>query len=373
MVCLGATPQKKDGAWTRYETADPTLHGPWELADASFATKANGQAVGSDATPGFYPLPNPRAGEPTHVINSGGGGAFSTGHYDAAKQKLVNCSGRGFHVGGSWGAAGQSESDGSILHIGWSSAGGGRTEPGINMMSLVTVLSYDRASEQLVTNPAGWYSKMRTATLIDRAALAFGGAGASNASSVYTPKLPAGANGAASDVTLRLELPQDASVPVAFEVRVLSAGSTSGNATSIMINVSGSGAPGTGARAGRAEQPAGVRKALLSVTSFGHRSDAAAESARRGAQPSPHLDARGGWGGGGGGAAFDVLPGESTVDLRILTDRSIVEAFAMGGRANALTHAYPAEGNTGFHFLNWGAAPVALHNLTISAMGCGWA
>jgi hypothetical protein len=32
--------------WNRYETTDPTLHGPWKLADTSFAAKANGQPIG---------------------------------------------------------------------------------------------------------------------------------------------------------------------------------------------------------------------------------------------------------------------------------------------------------------------------------------
>ena len=354
MVGTGAKEGPKPttmGSWNRYETTDPTLHGPWVLADTSFATQANGHAIGSISTPGFYSLPTPRAGEPTHIINGGMGGAFYTAHFDHATEKLVNLSARSFHVGGSWGVAGQSDSDGSILHIGWSSAGGGHAGPGIAMMSLVTELSYDRASDSLVTNPASWYSKMHNATLTDQVTLTLG-AGATDPTRVFTPKLACGANGAASDLTLRLQLPSDSSQAVALEVRVLAADSPTGNATSIMINITA--AVGGG----------GGRKGVLSITSS--YLVAAVESRHADAAQSSRA------GGGNHGQAFEVLVGESTVDLRILTDRSIIEAFAMNGRAMELAHDYPADGDSKFHLLNWGVAPLIIHNLTISSMACGW-
>ena len=71
------------------------------------------------------------------------------------------------------------------------------------------------------------------------------------------------------------------------------AASPAGNATSIMVNIS---APATHDTAA-----GGSRKGQVSVT------------------PSIAPRRR-------HGEAFDVLPGESTVDLRVLTDRSIVEA-----------------------------------------------
>ena len=66
-------------------------------------------------------------------------------------------------------------------------------------------------------NPAGWYSKMHNATLTDQAELTLGTA---TATRVFTPQLPDGTNGAASDLTLSLQLPPDAQA-VAFELRVL--------------------------------------------------------------------------------------------------------------------------------------------------------
>ena len=81
------------------------IAGPWDLADTGFAERGNGKAIGSISTPGFYSLPNPRAGEPTHIINGGGGGAYYTAHFDAAKERLYNLSATSYHVGGSWGVA----------------------------------------------------------------------------------------------------------------------------------------------------------------------------------------------------------------------------------------------------------------------------
>ena len=309
--------------------------------DSSFAERGNGQAIGSISTPGFYSLPKPQPGEPTHIINGGMGGEFYTAHFDPAKEKLFNLSSRSFHVGGSWGVAGQAETDGSILHIGWSSGPGGRAGPGIAMMSAVKVLSYDQATASLVGNPAGWYSKMHNGTLADEPLLKLGTMGDTR---VYTPSLPKGTHGAASDLTLHLELlpAGDASnVAVALEIKVLATGAATGNATSIMINItSTAGAGGTGAGAG-------VRKGIISVTpSFAVRRS--------------H------------GQAFDVLAGESSVDLRVLTDRSIIEAFAMGGRASQTEHDYPAEGDSAFHLINWGVAPLVVRNLSIASMACGW-
>ena len=44
----------------------------------------------------------------------------------------------------------------------------------------------------------------------------------------------------------------------------------------------------------------------------------------------------------------------------------------MGGRGVAFAHDYPASGDYAIHLVNWGAEPLAVHNLTIASMGCGW-
>ena len=75
----------------------------------------------------------------------------------------------------------------------------------------------------------------------------------------------------------------------------------------------------------------------------------------------------------GNAQGFDVLAGESTLDLRVLTDRSIIEVFAMGGRGATTAHDYPSEGSAMFHLVNWGESPLMVRNLSIASMACGWA
>ena len=185
---------------------------------------------------------------------------------------------------------------------------------------------------RLISRPL---SRMHNGTLANEPRLTLSSTGAGR---IFTPSLPAVAadRGAASDLSLRVELPQPTSqTPLAFEVRVLAARSSAGNATSIMINVT-------------ATQSDGVRQGQISATpSF--------------AQQRSHTE------------AFDVLPDETSLDLRVLIDRSVVEVFVMGGRATQISHDYPAEGDgSGFHLLNWGQAPVTVSNLSIASMGCGW-
>ena len=92
-------------AWARYTTADPHLHGPWHLADPSFATYRGGPEdkpwpctratdtppcpVGSISAPSFLPLPPYKGVQThTHMINAGGGRAYILGSYDAEAQSL---------------------------------------------------------------------------------------------------------------------------------------------------------------------------------------------------------------------------------------------------------------------------------------------
>ena len=85
----------------------------------------------------------------------------------------------------------------------------------------------------------------------------------------------------------------------------------------------------------------------------------------------------------GGGSApvpkqvpFAIRRGETTLMLRILVDRSIVEAFVMGGRA-VLTKAfnpsvlYVPDTHVAVHA--WGSAAITVESLDVFAMGCGWA
>lgn len=57
-------------------------------------------------------------------------------------------------------------------------------------------------------------------------------------------------------------------------------------------------------------------------------------------------------------AVFDIAPGETQIELRVLIDRSIVEVFAMGGRAVVTKRVYPTLGCSGVQLFNSGDAAV---------------
>ena len=54
------------GQWARYTA--PVLTGPWTIANRAFAGR-----VGGSSGPAFFPLTNPTAGGPTHLIPDGSG------------------------------------------------------------------------------------------------------------------------------------------------------------------------------------------------------------------------------------------------------------------------------------------------------------
>jgi sucrose-6-phosphate hydrolase SacC (GH32 family) len=320
--------------WYRYETTDPTLHGPWTLVDPAFASIGD-RAIGSISTPGFYSLPNPQQGDPTHVINGGMGGAFYTAHFDEATEKLSNLSTKAYHVGGSWSVAGESERDG-ILHIGWIGMGNppyaGSME--LDMMSAVRVLSYERATEGLVTNPLPAYTTLRNATLAKSKTTVVLQPGSRS-----TPALPAG-TGAAIDIEISLALPTTGELAFALEVLAVASGGqvnhTSGEeigAGSIGVNIS-------------APISDGTRRGQLFY---------------RGRHQKEQ-----------GSQRFLVLKGEQSVDIRVLVDRVIVEVFAAGGRATLTGREFSQEGETAVHMLAAGTQPVHVSSFAIWSMGCGW-
>ncbi len=70
-------------------------------------------------------------------------------------------------------------------------------------------------------------------------------------------------------------------------------------------------------------------------------------------------------------APFRVGADEAELSLRVLVDRSIVEAFAGGGRAVASTREYPGEDETSVRL--WSdRSSVMLSRVEVWSMGCGW-
>ena len=159
---------------------------------------------------------------------------------------------------------------------------------------------------------------------------------------LYTPQLPIN-SGTALDIELTIALPATGSTNVELQVLASATGGhvnqSSGyevDAATISLNVSG--CMGDGLRSG----------ALV----------------WRGRNTGPTN--------GGRGTPFTILSGEQSVHLRVLVDRSVVEVFAGGGRAHIVAGEFADVGHTFVHMLASGSSPVAVGNLSIWSMDCGW-
>ena len=68
-----------------------------------------------------------------------------------------------------------------------------------------------------------------------------------------------------------------------------------------------------------------------------------------------------------------VLAGETALAVRVLIDRSIVEAFFAGGRAAFTERAYPHANQTAMRLAAPQSGPgVTVRRLDVFGMGCGW-
>ena len=72
-------------------------------------------------------------------------------------------------------------------------------------------------------------------------------------------------------------------------------------------------------------------------------------------------------------AADDTTKSEQSVDLRVLVDRVIVEAFAAGGRATLTGREFGGEGEAAVHLLAAGGQPTQVASSSVWSMACGWA
>merc|ERR1712151_120514 len=69
--------------------------------------------------------------------------------------------------------------------------------------------------------------------------------------------------------------------------------------------------------------------------------------------------------------SFPILPGETSLDVRILVDRSIVEFFVSGGRAVYTARYYPEPGSGG-NIVVVANTDTAFLSAKVYEMGCGW-
>ena len=377
-------------AWGRYTTDDPSLHGPWALADPSFATwhTTDGRAIpaASISAPSFLPLrgaaadvasasasaPAPTSATPTHIINGAGGRGFVLGTYNATRLKMTNLFDRLHSAGGggglsptgngsgydstqlvesmdspaNWFVAGKLERDGRVLHIGFMAAGApGKCieciqwdDPGriLCPQTAIRELSFDPQAAVLTSCPIREYAGLRNATLRDVRAIDMA------PGSVTDLRLPPGA-GAELDIVVEVALPSRAEQVVLMGLDVLASPQGQGGtrrATRISLNVSA------------ARPHDGVRVGNLSVHSS------------RGNATGLRVTSR----------LVQMLPGEATLDLRVLVDRSIVEVFAARGRAVVSTRDYPSVDETAVRLWTSPHAPLMthIHRARVWSMECGW-
>lgn len=375
MLCLS-----EQHTWARYTSASTSLHGPWNQTDPSFATwhghgpPGDGHAMGSLSAPSFFPLvrrastpvsdaSHVRSGAasapPTHMINGFGGRGFWVGSYDAAREKL-ELRGAAQMVEASdspanWFVSGEARSDGRVLHLGWMTAtpagtpgcnstpGGGWdpfvdcTLPGrVCALTSVRVLTYDDAAGALLAFPAAEYASLRNSSLLSIEGLVVAPRAAR--------KLPLPeATGAAMDVEVEVDLADPAAL--AFTLEVLASPARRGasdhrrRATSVTVRMSGRLADGS-------------RRGNLTVLST--------------RLPPNGTYTR------SASSNFSTLRGEASLGMRVLVDRSIVEAFAAGGRAVVSARDYPAEDEAAAWVSSEGAAATRLSSVRAWSMGCGW-
>lgn len=102
------------GPWARYTSSTPTLM-TWKLADEYFTVSAETglpQRTRAQSGAFFHPIPNPKPGGPTHMINGGTVGPMLLGTYDNVTEKFrINNTLGGQILDGSpdfrWGAVGK--------------------------------------------------------------------------------------------------------------------------------------------------------------------------------------------------------------------------------------------------------------------------
>ena len=341
----------------RYQTADSTLQGPWTLVDPRWAcpgpkTNQYGGCIRGESGPTtFWPLPSPAGPhEPTHILSDAGGGSFSVGVLDPATERFVPTRAVGtngsFSTAGGvlFSAAGHAE-DGRVLFAGWVPAGAppaGGWPPecipppnstrswlgrdcGIQLISAPRVLTWSAELQWLVANPIAELLSLRNRTLLPTRPLRL------RPAEPAPLALPAG-TGAAMDLTVTFALPAaPAHRVLRFGVRVLG---SAGPQLNITVVESADPSPLKGVRwTGRADGPAGN--------------------------------------GPGAASPFPILRTETSLQVRVLVDRSVAEFFVAGGRAARAMRWYPAVGDSGAAITAWQAGATAV--VEAHEMGCGWA
>merc|ERR1712166_98964 len=199
-------------------------------------------------------------------------------------------------------------------------------------------VAYDPQIKGLISNPVSELSNLRNSTLGTAKRIAVA-AGTSHI--VSGTGFPADAS--TSDVVVNISVPT-----------TVAAGSAIG--VSVLANVS-NGKPFGGVLAMvnfTAPDSSGTINAMASIRTL----DPCASSPDAGSPTTAH---------------FQILKGETSLEIRMLVDRSIVEVFVMGGRVVFTQMFNPAvlyvpDTNVALH--SWGTNAIA--TVDVFSMGCGW-
>jgi hypothetical protein len=363
----------------------------------------------------FVKLPNttdgapPPAGSPTHAVNIFVGNQFALGDYDmAAERWSLRKIDHRIDAGPTDGWSAASYAGDRLMNMGW--APRGRTPGGagrmMNQNDQLTIMRDVRwvpRLQTLVANPVVELAALRNGTLahVSQLTLAPG--------AVHTLPGTGGGQAASADVEVNFTLPPAGAD--LFGVSVLSGaamygGDADDSGVDVLVNVSAPASPG------------GKRRGFMTV-SRRHGScfykDCCNPCPRKPPFP-PGCGQKGGGGGGNctertfdacqgplgpcdgrqpgpgpanascrfghpggncGAASFEVLPGETELDFRVLVDRAIVEAFVMRGRAVSTMTFRPLDQGVPDTRVNLvgaatNGASLVVKEANVWSMGCGW-
>lgn len=321
-------------------------------------------AIGSISAPSFVPVPGGSGTDPDHIINMGGGRGYALGRYDALHQTL-NISDlhavqwvESMGSQANWFVAG-STNDGRVLHIGFFEPRDGGlmydwayslNRSSFTLLTTPRVLRYEPTWQQLTSNPPDELKQLRNGTLFN-----------------YTNRrVDAGASielataSSAADVELLLALPTASGDVLSFELQLLASPTSAGRSTNVVVEVGGEG-------------PAGVRCGNLTIET--PRTSAPTGGSGSGSDETMHCTGGAcvGWAPWGLMTAnFTVYRHETVLALRILVDRSVVEAFAAGGRAVVSARDFPAEHEVAAQLRTGLTGPLLVRSAIGFSMGCGW-
>ena len=325
MLCAKAAPWPKGGhgvpagMWTKYTSQKNDLL-KWKLDPKPFSQTPDGKAapVWPCSGPYFHKLPGAPEGGPTHLLQGGcDGDIFELGTYDSETEVLTvtahaqvdvpDLGKWGQQMSYHWGASGRELPDtdpdtdsGRLFTFAWIASLniGGCAEAGgciPSMMSLIRELKYD-AAVGVTSYPVEEYAtKLRNATILNeqQAAPLAGGA---------LRTLPLSQNtGGALDILVSFDVNTTAS---GFGLAVRASSHATEDAA-LIVTVQSVSMP----------DAAGARNVTIMFTQ-----PAAGDALRRTATNTTYQAIK----------TVPILPGEHTIDVRVLVDKPAVEAFVNG-------------------------------------------